>query len=101
MIIGSSIYSTSIHHFELNTESLSVPASSTYIAVETLKGEFGVFLVSNGSNHPYRHQIRAPDSAHLQGLNSMSKHHMPVDVVTIIGTGSDPSSGALANLTHL
>ncbi|CAI9119083.1 NADH dehydrogenase subunit 7 (mitochondrion) [Oldenlandia corymbosa var. corymbosa] len=76
----------SIHHFELYTEGFSVPASSTYTAVEAPKGEFGVFLVSNGSNRPYRCKIRAPGFAHLQGLDSMSKHHMPADVVTIIGT---------------
>ncbi|CAE5979331.1 unnamed protein product [Arabidopsis arenosa] len=66
------------------TEGFSVPASSTYTAVEAPKGEFGVFLVSNGSNRPYRRKIRAPGSAHSQGLDSMSKHHMPADVVTII-----------------
>ena len=75
-----------IHHFELYTEGFSVPASSTYTSVEAPKGEFGVFLVSNGSNRPYRRKIRAPGSAHSQGLDSMSKHHMPADVVTIIGT---------------
>ncbi|CAN0930413.1 NADH dehydrogenase [ubiquinone] iron-sulfur protein 2 [Linum perenne] len=75
-----------LHHFELYTEGFSVPASSTYTAVEAPKGEFGVFLVSNGSNRPYRRKIRAPGSAHSQGLDSMSKHHMPADVVTIIGT---------------
>nr|YP_009519763.1 NADH dehydrogenase subunit 7 [Nepenthes ventricosa x Nepenthes alata]YP_010890440.1 NADH dehydrogenase subunit 7 [Nepenthes khasiana]AYC21394.1 NADH dehydrogenase subunit 7 [Nepenthes ventricosa x Nepenthes alata]WAU46701.1 NADH dehydrogenase subunit 7 [Nepenthes khasiana] len=78
--------STSIHHFEPYTEGFSVPAPSTYTAVEAPKGEFGVFLVSNGSNRPYRRKIRAPGSAHSQGLDSMSKHHMPADVVTIIGT---------------
>nr|YP_011021734.1 NADH dehydrogenase subunit 7 [Meniocus linifolius]WQM22033.1 NADH dehydrogenase subunit 7 [Meniocus linifolius] len=77
---------SSIHHFELYTEGFSVPASSTYTAVEAPKGEFGVFLVSDGSNRPYRRKIRAPGSAHSQGLDSMSKHHMPADVVTIIGT---------------
>ncbi|CAI9274221.1 unnamed protein product [Lactuca saligna] len=86
MTTGSSVYSTSIHHFEPYTEGFSVPAPSTYTAVEASKGEFGVFLVSNGSNRPYRHKIRAPGSAHSQGLDSMSKHHMPADVVTIIGT---------------
>nr|BDV12062.1 NADH dehydrogenase subunit 7 [Dendrobium wilsonii] len=86
MTTGSSVYSTSIHHFELYTEGFSVPAPSTYTAVEAPKGEFGVFLVSNGSNRPYRRKIRAPGSAHSQGLDSMSKHHMPADVVTIIGT---------------
>jgi len=75
-----------IHHFELYTEGFSVPASSTYTAVEAPKGEFGVFLVSNGSNRPYRCRIRAPGFAHLQGLDFMSKHHMLADVVTIIGT---------------
>ncbi|KAJ9535455.1 hypothetical protein OSB04_un001419 [Centaurea solstitialis] len=86
MTTGSSVYSTSIHHFEPYTEGFSVPAPSTYTAVEAPKGEFGVFLVSNGSNRPYRRKIRAPGSAHSQGLDSMSKHHMPADVVTIIGT---------------
>jgi NADH dehydrogenase (ubiquinone) Fe-S protein 2 len=80
------LYSTSIHHFEPYTEGFSVPAPSTYTAVEAPKGEFGVFLVSNGSNRPYRRKIRAPGFAHSQGLDSMSKHHMPADVVTIIGT---------------
>lgn len=79
MTTGSSVYSTSIHHFELYTEGFSVPAPSTYTAVEAPKGEFGVFLVSNGSNRPYRCKIRAPGFAHSQGLDSMSKHHMPAD----------------------
>ncbi|CAK8576146.1 unnamed protein product [Lathyrus sativus] len=86
MTTGSSVYSTSIHHFELYTEGFFVPAPSTYTSVEAPKGEFGVFLVSNGSNRPYHRKIRAPGSAHSQGLDSMSKHHMPADVVTIIGT---------------
>ncbi|CAN6455858.1 unnamed protein product [Victoria cruziana] len=86
MTTGSSVYSTSIHHFKPYTKGFSVPASSTYTAVEAPKGEFGLFLVSNGSNRPYRRKIRAPGSAHSQGLDSMSKHHMPADVVTIIGT---------------
>nr|YP_011002900.1 NADH dehydrogenase subunit 7 [Eucalyptus camaldulensis]WPR14097.1 NADH dehydrogenase subunit 7 [Eucalyptus camaldulensis] len=77
---------SSIHHFELYTEGFSIPDPSTYTAVEAPKGEFGIFLVSNGSNRPYRRKIRAPGSAHSQGLDSMSKHHMPADVVTIIGT---------------
>ncbi|KAH0903391.1 hypothetical protein HID58_042894 [Brassica napus] len=84
--LRSSVYSTSIHHFELYTEGFSVTASSTYTAVEAPKREFGVFLVTNGSNRPYRRKIRAPGFAHSQGLDSMSKHHMPADVVTIIGT---------------
>ncbi len=75
-----------IHHFKLYTEGFSVPAGETYTSVEAPKGEFGVFLVSNGSTKPYRCKIRAPGFAHLQGLDFMSKDHMLADVVTIIGT---------------
>jgi len=75
-----------IHHFKLYTEGFVVPASETYTAVEAPKGEFGVFLVSNGTNKPYRCKIRAPGFAHLQGLDFMSRNHMLADVVTIIGT---------------
>ncbi|KAG5103866.1 hypothetical protein JHK82_044062 [Glycine max] len=100
MTTGSSVYSTSIHHFELYTEGFSVPAPSTYTAVEAPKGEFGVFLVSNGSNRPYRRKIRAPGSAHSQGLDSMSKHHMPADVVTIIGT-QDIVSGEIGRVVSV
>ncbi|KAH0688470.1 hypothetical protein KY284_019023 [Solanum tuberosum] len=100
MTTGSSVYSTSIHHFEPYTEGFSVPAPSTYTAVEAPKGEFGVFLVSNGSNRPYRRKIRAPGFAHSQGLDSMSKHHMPADVVTIIGT-QDIVSGEIKRIEGL
>jgi NADH dehydrogenase (ubiquinone) Fe-S protein 2 len=75
-----------IHHFKLYTEGFIVPASETYTAVEAPKGEFGVFLVSNGTNRPYRRKIRAPGFAHLQGIDFMSRNHMLADVVTIIGT---------------
>lgn len=75
-----------IHHFKLYTEGFSVPAGETYTAVEAPKGEFGVFLVSNASNRPYRCKIRAPGFAHLQGLDFMAKNHMLADLVTIIGT---------------
>ncbi|GJP53403.1 hypothetical protein CLOM_g12550 [Closterium sp. NIES-68] len=75
-----------IHHFKNYTEGVSPLPSSTYTAVEAPKGEFGVYLVSNGTNRPYRCKIRAPGFAHLQGLDFMSKHHMLADVVTIIGT---------------
>ena len=75
-----------IHHFKHYTEGFTVPAGETYTAVEAPKGEFGVFLVSNGSNRPYRVKIRAPGFAHLQGIDFMSRNHMLADVVTIIGT---------------
>ncbi|BBN08335.1 NADH-quinone oxidoreductase subunit D [Marchantia polymorpha subsp. ruderalis] len=75
-----------IHHFKLYTEGYHVPAGATYTAVEAPKGEFGVYLVSNGTNRPYRCKIRAPGFGHLQGLDFMSKHHMLADVVTMIGT---------------
>ena len=75
-----------IHHFKLYSEGFSVPANETYAATEAPKGEFGVFLVSNNTNRPFRCYIRAPGFAHLQGLNFMSKGHMIADVVTIIGT---------------
>jgi len=75
-----------IHHFKFYTENFSVPAGETYTAVEAPKGEFGVFLVSDGSSKPYRCKIRAPGFWHLQGLNFMAKGHMIADVVTLIGT---------------
>ena len=75
-----------IHHFKLFTEGVLVPSGQVYATVEAPKGEFGVFLVSNGSNKPYRCKIRAPGFFHLQSLDSMSKGHMIADVVTIIGT---------------
>jgi NADH dehydrogenase (ubiquinone) Fe-S protein 2 len=75
-----------IHHFKYYTEGFVVPAGETYTAVEAPKGEFGVFLVSNGTNKPYRCKIRAPGFAHLQGLDFMARNHMLADVVTIIGT---------------
>lgn len=75
-----------IHHFKLHTEGFVVPSAETYLACEAPKGEFGVFLVSNGSNRPYRCKIKAPGFNHLQALNFMSKDHLVADVVTIIGT---------------
>jgi NADH dehydrogenase (ubiquinone) Fe-S protein 2 len=75
-----------IHHFRFYTDGGSLPAGEAYCAVEAPKGEFGVFLVSDGTNKPYRCKIRAPGFAHLQGLNLLAKHHMLADVVTIIGT---------------
>ncbi|MFO0388432.1 MAG: NADH-quinone oxidoreductase subunit D [Alphaproteobacteria bacterium] len=75
-----------IHHFKLYTEGYHVPAGETYTAVEAPKGEFGVYLVADGTNKPYRCKVRAPGFAHLQALDFMSKGHMLADVVAIIGT---------------
>jgi NADH dehydrogenase (ubiquinone) Fe-S protein 2 len=75
-----------IHHFKLHTEGFVVPACETYTSVEAPKGEFGVFLLSDGSNTPYRCKIRAPGFVHLQSLDAMTKNHMLADVVTIIGS---------------
>jgi NADH dehydrogenase (ubiquinone) Fe-S protein 2 len=75
-----------IHHFKYFTEGINVPKGETYSATEAPKGEFGVYLISDGSNRPYRCKIKAPGFAHLQGLDMMSKGHMVADVVTIIGT---------------
>ncbi len=75
-----------IHHFKLTTEGYKVPAGETYAAVEAPKGEFGVYLVSDGTHRPYRCKIRAPGYAHLQALDMMSKGHMLADVVANIGS---------------
>ncbi|MDY0008615.1 MAG: NADH-quinone oxidoreductase subunit D [Bdellovibrionales bacterium] len=75
-----------IHHFKLYTEGYHVPAGETYTAVEAPKGEFGVYLVSDGSNKPYRCHIRAPGFAHLSGMDFMSRGHMLADAVSVIGS---------------
>jgi NADH-quinone oxidoreductase subunit D len=75
-----------IHHFKLFTEGMHVPAGEAYAAVEHPKGEFGIYLVSDGANKPYRMKIRAPGFAHMAALDEMSRGHMIADVVTIIGT---------------
>jgi NADH-quinone oxidoreductase subunit D len=75
-----------IHHFKLFTEGFHVPEGEAYAAVEHPKGEFGIYLVSDGANKPYRMKIRAPGFAHLQGLDEMSRGHMIADAVAIIGT---------------
>ena len=75
-----------IHHFKLYSEGYCVPKNEIYSCVEAPKGEFGVYLISDNTNRPYRCAIRAPGFAHLQGLDFMSKGHLIADVVTIIGT---------------
>ena len=75
-----------IHHFKLFTEGIIIPKNDIYVSVEAPKGEFGIFLVSSGSNKPYRCKIKAPGFTHLQALNFLSIGHMIADVVTIIGT---------------
>jgi len=75
-----------IHHFKLYTEGIILPFGETYTATEAPKGEFGVYLISNNAERPYRCKIKAPGFGHLQALNEMSKGHMIADVVTIIGT---------------
>jgi NADH-quinone oxidoreductase subunit D len=75
-----------IHHFKLYTEGYHVPAGEVYAAVEAPKGEFGVYLVADGSNKPYRCKIRAPGFPHLQALDFMTRGHMLADVSAIIGS---------------
>jgi NADH dehydrogenase (ubiquinone) Fe-S protein 2 len=75
-----------IHHFKLYTEGYRVPKGWTYTGVEAPKGEFGIFILSDGTSKPFRVKIRAPGFAHLQGIDFMSRGHFLADVVTIIGT---------------
>ncbi len=75
-----------IHHFKLFSEGIHVPEGEVYAAVEHPKGEFGIYLVSDGANKPYRMKIRAPGYPHLAAMDEMAKGHMIADVVTIIGT---------------
>lgn len=75
-----------IHHFKLYTEGYHVPEGSTYSVVEAPKGEFGVYLVADGTNKPYRCHIRAPGFAHLQAMEVLSKGHMLADAVSVIGS---------------
>ncbi len=75
-----------IHHFKLFTEGYCVPAGEAYAAVEHPKGEFGVYLISDGANKPYRVKIRAPGFAHLSAMDELVKGHMLADVVAVIGT---------------
>ena len=75
-----------IHHFKLYTEGFHVPAGEVYCAVEAPKGEFGVYLVADGSNKPYRAKLRAPGYLHLQAMDYLTKGHQLADVAAIIGT---------------
>ena len=75
-----------IHHFKLYTEGFHVPAGEVYAAVEAPKGEFGVYLVADGTNRPYKAKIRAPGYLHLQAMDHMAKGHQLADVAAIIGT---------------
>lgn len=75
-----------IHHFKMHTEGVVLPFGETYTATEAPKGEFGIYLISNNTDKPYRCKIKAPGFGHLQSLNEMAKGHMIADVVTIIGT---------------
>ena len=75
-----------IHHFKLYTEGYHVPEGEVYAAVEAPKGEFGVYLVSDGTNKPYRCKIRAPGFAHLQAMDFLCRGHMLADVSAIIGS---------------
>lgn len=75
-----------IHHFKLMTEGMHVPAGETYTAVEAPKGEFAVYLVSDGTNKPYRCKIRAPGFVHLQAMDMMCQGHMLADAVAVIGS---------------
>jgi NADH-quinone oxidoreductase subunit D len=75
-----------IHHFKLFTEGMHVPEGECYAAVEHPKGEFGIYLVSDGANKPYRLKIRAPGFPHLAAMDEMSRGHMIADAVAIIGT---------------
>ena len=75
-----------INHFKLYTEGYHVPKGEVYAAVEAPKGEFGVYLVADGSNKPYRCKIKAPGFVHLQAMNYMIKGHMLADVPAVLGS---------------
>jgi NADH-quinone oxidoreductase subunit D len=75
-----------IHHFKLYTEGFHVPAGETYAAVEAPKGEFGVYLISDGTNKPYKCKIRAPGFAHMSGMEFLSRGHMLADCCSVLGS---------------
>jgi NADH-quinone oxidoreductase subunit D len=75
-----------IHHFKLYTEGFKVPAGEVYAAVEAPKGEFGVYLIADGSNRPYKCKIRAPSFPHLQAMDFLCRGHMLADVSAVLGS---------------
>ncbi|MDD9361823.1 MAG: NADH-quinone oxidoreductase subunit D, partial [Anaplasma sp.] len=75
-----------IHHFKLFSEGYRVPEGEAYAAVEAPKGEFGVYIVSDGTNKPYRCRIRSPGFAHLQAIDAMARGHMLADLPVIVGS---------------
>ena len=75
-----------IHHFKYYSENISIDAGETFTLIEAPKGEYGVYLISDGTNKPYRCKIKSPGFFHLQALDFLTKNHMIADVVTIIGT---------------
>jgi NADH-quinone oxidoreductase subunit D len=75
-----------ISHFKLYTEGFHVPAGEVYVAIEAPKGEFGVYLVADGTNKPYRCHVRAPGFAHLQAMDFMCRGHMLADVSAVLGS---------------
>jgi NADH-quinone oxidoreductase subunit D len=89
-----------IHHFKLYTEGFHVPAGEVYVATESPKGEFGVYLVSDGSNKPYRCKIRPTAFSHLQAMDFMTKGHMLPDITAILGA-MDIVFGECVTVEHL
>jgi NADH-quinone oxidoreductase subunit D len=75
-----------IHHFKLFSEGFHVPEGEAYVGIEHPKGEFGIYLISDGANKPYRMKIRAPGFAHLQGMDELARGHMIADVTALMGT---------------
>ena len=75
-----------INHFKLYTEGFSLFGSELYTSIESPKGEFGIYLVTDGTNKPYRCKIRSPGFFHLQGIGKLLKNHLIADLVTIIGS---------------
>ena len=90
-----------IHHFKLYTEGFHVPTGEVYACVEAPKGEFGVYLVADGSNKPYRCKIRAPGFPHLQAMDFMNRGHMLADVSAILGSSTSCSARSIGSTAGL